>query len=140
MPNLTPAQRFHNIFKRWTGGATEAERNTAKKKMDEWLARNGKTRADISSIVAQAVADDAAANPPPPPDPRAAAPHPFEDPRFTPASLVEGIVAKYVAMSPHALVIFSLWVCLTHVYNRFGVAPRIALTSEGPDSGKTTAL
>jgi len=58
MPKLTSAQRFHNIFKRWTGGATEAERATAEKKMDEWLAKNGKTRADISSIVAEAVADD----------------------------------------------------------------------------------
>jgi Protein of unknown function (DUF3631) len=141
MPKLTPAQRFHNIFKRWMAGATEAERATAEKKMDEWLAKNGKTRADISSIVAQAVADDLAANPPPPPpsDPRDGALHPFDDPAFTPAGLVEGIVKKYVTMQWHASVIYALWICFTHVYTRFEIAPRIALTSEEPDAGKSTA-
>jgi len=140
MPKLTPAQRFHNIFKRWTCGATEAERATAEKKMDELLAKLGKTRADISSIVAEAVADDLAANPLPPSDPRDDAPHPFDDPRFTPVGLVEDIVAKYVTMNEHARIIFALWICFTHVYQRFPIAPRIALVSEGPDSGKTTAL
>jgi hypothetical protein len=139
MPKLTEAQRFHNIFKRWTSGATEAERATAERKMDQWLAKNGKTRADISSLVAQAHADDLAANPPPPPpDPRADAPHPYEDPRFTPAGLVEGIVAKYVTMKPYVSVISSLWTCFTHVYTQFAIAPRIELTSEDPDSGKST--
>jgi hypothetical protein len=140
MPKLTPAQRFHNIFKRWTNGATKAERATGEKKMDEWLAKNGKTRADISSIIAQAVADELAADPAPPPsDPRNAAPHPYADPQFTPAGLVEGIVSKYVAMQPHVLTIFALWICFTHVYLRFAIAPRVALISEEPDSGKTTA-
>jgi Protein of unknown function (DUF3631) len=141
MPKLTPAQRFQNIFKQWTSGATVHVRTTAEKKMDEWLARNGKTRSDISALVAEAVADDLKANPPPPPsDPRDGAPHPFDNPRFTPAGLVEGIIAKYVAMSEHVRVIYVLWIIFTHVYTKFSVAPRIALTSEDPDSGKTTTL
>ena len=87
------------------------------------------------------MADDAAAQPPPPPsDPRDAAPNPFDDPQFTPAGLVEGIVAKYVTMKPHVAVIYALWVCFTHVYTKFSIAPRIALISEQPDSGKSTAL
>jgi Protein of unknown function (DUF3631) len=140
MPKLTPAQRFHNLFKRWATGSTEAERATGEKKVDEWLARNGKTRADIAALLAEAHADELKANPPPPPpDPRADAPHPFEDPRFTPAGLVEGIVSRYVTMSSHALVIFALWICLTHVYMQLGIAPRVALVSEDPDSGKSIA-
>src|SRR5262249_41955336 len=106
---------------------------------DAWLKRHEKTRADIPSILAQAVADDAAAQPPPPPsDPRDGAPHPFDDPQFTPAGLVEGIVAKYVTMDEHVSVISSLWTVFTHVYLRFSTAPRLALGSEGPQSGKST--
>jgi hypothetical protein len=109
--------------------------------MDAWLKRHGKKRIDIPSILVQAAADDAAAQPPPPQsDPRDAAPNPFESSEFTPAGLVEGIVAKYVTMRSHVSVIFALLICLTHVYPRFRIAPRGALTSEEPDSGKSTAL
>jgi hypothetical protein len=141
MPKKTPAQRFHDIFRNWTSGANEHVRGEAEKKMDAWLAKNNKTRADISSIVADAVADDLKANPPPPPsDPRDAAPHPFEDPAFTPAGLVEGIIKKYVTMGEHECVIYTLWVIFTHVYRQFTIAPRIALTSEEENSGKTVLV
>jgi hypothetical protein len=140
MAKKTQAQQFAQFFALFTGGATEGERAAAERKMDAWLQRNGKTRADIPLILAQAVADDAAAAPPPPPsDPRDSAPHPFDDPAFTPAGLVEGIVGKYVAMAEYVRVIYSLWICFTHVYQRFAIAPRVALVSEEPDSGKTTA-
>ena len=138
MPKLTSAQRFHNIFKQWTSGATEHVRNTAEKKMDEWLARNGKTRADISSIVAEAVADDLKANPPSqPPDPRDVAANPFDSSEFSPAGLVAGILEKYVAAKPDLFTVLALWVPFTYVYTHFRIAPRIAVT--GPtDSGKST--
>ena len=137
----TPAQLFARIFALFMDtSAPPGERETAERKLDRWLKQHGKTRADIPSILAQAAVDDAAAQPPPPPsDPRDSAPHPFDDPRFTPAGLVEGIVAKYVTMKPHVAVIYSLWICFTHVYPQFKIAPRVALTSEGSDSGKTTA-
>jgi hypothetical protein len=136
----SPAQLFARIFATFMDtNAPQAERDVAATKMDAWLKRHGKGRADIPSILAQAVNDDAAAQPPPPPcDPRDAAPNPFDDPQFTPAGLVEGIVAKYVTMSEHARVITALWTPFTHVYTQFGIAPRIALVSEEPDSGKST--
>ena len=82
MPKKTPAQTFAAIFARFTAGSTPEERATGERMMDRWLARHGKTRADIPQILAQSVADDAASRPPPPPsDPRDTAPHPFEDPR-----------------------------------------------------------
>jgi Protein of unknown function (DUF3631) len=142
MPDLTAAQRkrFHDLFKRWTSGATEAERANGERLMDKWLAKNGKTRADITSILAEVHADELKKNPPPPQaDPRDVAPNPYDDPRYSPAGLVEGIVSKYVAMSSHALIIFALWICLTHVYMQLGIAPRVALVSENPDSGKSIA-
>src|SRR5262249_61080208 len=67
-------------------------------------------------------------------------PHPFNPPAFTPAGLVEGIITKYVTMREHERTVFVLWVIFTHVSKRFTIAPRIALVSEDPDSGKTTAL
>src|SRR5262249_33432692 len=36
-------------------------------------------------------------------------------------------------------VIYSLWIVFTHVYRRFEVAPRLALTSKKPFSGKSVA-
>jgi Protein of unknown function (DUF3631) len=141
MPKKTPAQHFAQLFALFTAGATEGERAAAERKMDAWLKRHAKTRADISSILVQAAADDAASQPSPPQsDPRDAAPNPFDDPRFTPAGLVEGITQKYVTMKWYVSVVYSLWICLAHVYTRFGIAPRVALISEEPDSGKTTAL
>ena len=141
MAKKTSAQHFAQLFALFTAGATEGERAAAERKMDAWLKRHGKTRADIAAILVQAAADEAAAQPPPPrSDPRDAGPNPFDDPAFTPAGLVEGIVAKYVTMPPDAASLFALWICFTHVYPRFKIAPRIALTSDGPDSGKSTAL
>ena len=137
----TSAQHFGHLFRRFTAGATAGERAAAEGKMDAWLKRHDKTRADIQSILVQAAKDDEAAQPhPPQSDPRDTATNPFDDPVFTPAGLVEGIVAKYVTMPPHTATIFALWICFTHVYPRFRIAPRVALTSENPNSGKSTAL
>jgi hypothetical protein len=113
----TPAQPFARMFATFMDkNAPRAERDVAERKMDAWLNRHARSRADIPSILAQAAADDAAAKPPPPPsDPRDAAPNPFDDPQFTPAGLVESIVAKYVTMSEHVRVITSLWTPFTHV-------------------------
>jgi hypothetical protein len=143
VPNkTTPAQLFARLFAVFMDkSAPQAERDNAEHKLDAWLKRNGKSRADIPSILAQAAADDAAAHPPPPPsDPRDDAPHPFDDPKYTPADLVEGIVKKYLRMQEHVLVIYVLWIIFTHVCTKFAIAPRVALNSEDPDSGKTTAL
>jgi len=136
----TPAQRFAAIFARFTSGSTPGERASAERAMDDWLKRHGKSRADIPSVLAQAVADDAAAAPPPPPsDPRDTQTNPFTSPEFTPVGLVHGIVGKYLAMEWYVHVVYSLWVVVTHVYTRYEIAPRLVMVSEGPDSGKSTA-
>jgi hypothetical protein len=53
--------------------------------------------------------------------------------------LVQGIVAKYLAMEWYVSVIYSLWIVFTHIYTKFEIAPRLALVSEDSDSGKSTA-
>src|SRR5262249_4051604 len=130
MPKKTPAQRFHDLFKQWTSGANEHVRAEAEKKMDGWLAKHGKTRADISSIVAEAVDAALKANPPPPPpDARVDESVRYDPKRHSVASLVENLLRAYVTMSEPVLVIYSLAICLTHVYTRFAIAPRIVLAS-----------
>jgi len=142
MPKNTPAQHFRDLFNRWTSGSTEHECAQGEKAADAWLKRNSKTRLDIPKILAQAVADDAAQQPPPPPpsDPRDAQKHPYEDPQFTPVGLVHGITGKYLTMTPHVHVIYTLFIVATHVYRQFDIAARLALVSERPDSGKSEAL
>jgi hypothetical protein len=140
MPKKTPAQHFRDLFNRFMAGSTEHERKQGECAMDAWLKRHGKTRIDAPAELAQAVADDKASQPPPPPsDPRDAQPHPFEDPKFTPVGLVHGIVGKYLTMEWYVRVIYSLWIVFTHVYPQFEIAPRLAMVSEEPDSGKSTA-
>jgi hypothetical protein len=145
MAKSTASQTFAKIFATWMHpGSEETLRKAAEHKADAWLKRNNKTRADIPAILAQAGKDDAAQNPsappPPPPDPRDSTAHPFDDDAFTVAGVVDGLVGKYVTMHPHVRTVFSLWICFTHVHGRFAIAPRIALISDDPSSGKTTSL
>jgi hypothetical protein len=134
----TPEQHFAKIFNLYSNGATKKERAAAERKMEAWLKRNGKTRADIRPMLAKADADDAAAQPPS--DPRDGAPHLYDNPLFNPLNLVQGIVKKYVTMDPSALVIYALWLIATFVYQQFRIVPRVAFISADPDSGKSTAL
>jgi hypothetical protein len=140
MPKKTPEQHFRDFFNMANDeAASQTERGEAEKAMARWLKRHGKTRRDIGAILLEAAKDDEKAKPSSPaPDPRDAAPHPFDDPNFTPAGLVEGIIKKHVCMTEHVSTIISLWTCLSHVYTQFAVAPRVVVTSEYPVSGKST--
>jgi hypothetical protein len=143
MAKETPEQKFAKIFfaSQHGGPETEGVRNNAEGRVNDWLKRHGKVRSDIPAILLQAARDAEAAKPPSPPpsDPRDSAPHPFDDPRFTPIALVDGLIAKYVTMPDHLRIILATWICFTHVYQQFAIAPRVAVVSEGPDSGKTIA-
>jgi hypothetical protein len=137
----TTAQQFAKIFAVFVDpGTPQGIRDNAESRMDAWLKRHGKTRSEIPSILAQAAVDDAASRPPPQPsDPRDTQTQPFDDPAFTPAGLVRGLSEKYLTMEWYVSVIYSLWICFTHVYTQFEIAPRLALVSEVPDAGKSVA-
>jgi hypothetical protein len=101
------AQKFADIFARFTSGSTAEERATGERMMDAWLKRNGKTRIDIPSVLAQAVADDEAASPPPPPsDPRDSDP---TGPIITPLDLVHALLQDYIALDKYEYVAMALW-------------------------------
>jgi hypothetical protein len=52
MAKTTPAQQFKKIFETWNHPGTEPElKATAERKMDAWLKRHGKTRADIPELL-----------------------------------------------------------------------------------------
>jgi hypothetical protein len=139
----TPEQKFKKLFDLSNDEATtQAERDAAQGKWREWLKRHDKKPIDISAILAQAERDDAAAKPSsqPPPDPRAGKPHPFDDPKYDPASLIENLVSRYLAMTNMVRVVYTLWIVATHIHAEFRVAPRVLLTSDEPEAGKTTAL
>jgi Protein of unknown function (DUF3631) len=142
MPKRTPEQTFAGFFEMANDeAASQAERDKAERAMVAWFKRQGKTRRDIRAILAKADEDDKKQNPPPPPpDPRNDASVQFDPKRHNPASLVEGLVKIYVTMPEHVRVIYSLAICLTHVYTKFSIAPRIAVVSRKAQSGKSVAL
>jgi putative DNA primase/helicase len=55
------------------------------------------------------------------------------------AALVEQ-VERYMVMEPGAAERVALWLLHTHVFQAFGITPRLAITSPRPQCGKTTLL
>jgi hypothetical protein len=139
---ITSEQRFKQLFSLWTSGATEGERAAAERSMDAWLKKHGKTRADIPSILAQALADEAAAQPPPPPsDPRDAQPAPDVGKNITPLDLIRRMWETYIAFeSPHEYVVASCWVLHCFAFDTFDTTPRLLFISPMEYAGKSTAL
>ena len=122
--------------------STPSQRLNARNKLIKRLAEESLDWAnDLPGILGAEWADSTtSSSPAPPSDPRDAAFHPFDNPEFTPASLVEAVTKRYVTMRPHLHVLYVLWLCFTHVYKKFVIAPRMHLTSEDPGAGKSVAL
>jgi hypothetical protein len=135
--NITPKAR-KRLRDLHASLSVPGQRTKAMEEIDKWLQKYGKTWNDVPELLYDANA--AAAAKAAQPDPRDAQPHPYEDPRFTPAGVVYGLTEKYLAMAPHVRVIYSLYIIATHVYPQFRIIPRLALVSEQPDSGKSVAL
>ena len=55
-------------------------------------------------------------------------------------ALVHRILEIYVALQPHELTTVALWTVYCHVFQRFMIAPRLALISPTHSCGKTTLL
>jgi uncharacterized protein DUF3631 len=142
MPKKTPEMTFAGFFNMANDpAASQTERDKANREMAAWLRRRGKTTRDIQAILVKAAEDEKAHNPPPPPpDPRKDASVRYDPERHNPASIVEALLKTYVTMPEYARVIYSLAICLTHVYTRFSIAPRVTLVSRLAFSGKSIAL
>jgi len=107
------------------------ERENARRKIDDILVRNKWTWNDLPELFRS----------------RPSAPednHPNDDyapnPHLNPLDLVHYILQQYVALTPHEYVAVALWVVHTHVYDRFMITPRLAVTSPVRGCGKTILL
>jgi hypothetical protein len=137
----SPAQHFAALFELWMRGATDGEKASAKKKVDAWLKRHGKTDGDIGAILAQARNDEAASQPPQPKsDPRNTGADPYAGTDFNVADLVHSMIERYIGLELYEYDAVTLWVIHTHVYERFMFTPRLLLTSPTKGHGKTTHL
>lgn len=54
--------------------------------------------------------------------------------------LVEGLISKFVWMSPEDRLAVALWILHTHVFERYNITPRLAVLSPVFGCGKTTLL
>ena len=141
MSKSTSAQTFAKIFELFIRGATAEEKAAAKRKMDAWLKRHGKTEADIPAILAQAGSDNAAAQPPPPSsDPRdTGTPGPIGR-NITPLDLIHALFQDYIVADKFEHVAMALWSAHTHVFDQFEHTPRLLPIGPVRSCGKTTVL
>ena len=128
------------------GSNNAQERETARVKIIELLARHGKSWNDLTELMSAGGAD---------PDPswstaeedqpttndaiRAGLLGEAKNPPNV-LELVRFILENFIDMQPHEYVATALWVLHTHVFQRSVVSPRLAFTSPVNGCGKTTAL
>lgn len=141
----TLASRLRQLFA-MLGSNNAQERETARAKIDELLAKHRKSWNDLTELMssgtgAQDPGWSAAADDPPTAGDAIRAGLPGEAKRPPNAlEYVRFIIEQHVAMEPHETLAAALWVLHTHVFERFVVSPRLAFTSPVNGCGKTTAL
>jgi hypothetical protein len=121
------------------GSTNAGESENARRKVDAWLRKYGKTWNDLPELLY---------------DPNASAVRPYTDPRDATAAqqaasnsgtisclaMIRAMVEQYVWLELHQYVVVALWIAHTHIYDRFLVSPRLALRSPVRNCGKTTLL
>jgi hypothetical protein len=122
-------------------GAEKSVADVAREQLLKLLVANSKTWNDIPEFLAVAAGVEAK---------KAPAQDPQQDPREATATAPEGkfniltvvhhMVETYVSMRPDERVAVALWILHTHVFDRFMVTPRLAMTSPVRGCGKTTLL
>jgi len=107
------------------------ERENARRRIDDILVRNKWTWNDLPELLRGGLSA---------PEDN----HPNDDqapnPHINPFDLVQYILEQYVVLTPHEYVAVALWIVHTHVYDRFMVTPRLAVTSPVRGCGKTILL
>ena len=128
------------------GSNNAQERETARAKINELLAKHRKSWNDLTELMSAGGAS---------PDPSWDV---ADDDRPTASDAVDAglpgnakrppnvfelvrfILEQFVSIDPHEYIAIALWVLHTHVFPRFVVSPRLAFTSPVNGCGKTTAL
>lgn len=112
------------------GSDNAGERETARIKIDELLAKHKKSWVDLPELLNGGAADEV---------PDTDVPHnaPLAPP---PLELIYHFIARYVQLDEHQLVAVTLWVVHSFVYSRFSITPRLVFYSPVRGAGKTTLL
>ena len=108
------------------------ERESARQWLNDLLIRCRKTWNDLTDLLLSPTSlswPDSTTGSSPPPG--------FDGSKFAVIDLVHRVVEWYVWLTPAQRVAVTLWTLHTHVYDRFQVTPRLAVTSPVPACGKT---
>jgi hypothetical protein len=124
---------------RLLGSDNANEREAARGKLIEELARNKYTWNDLDALIAEARAAElqAVKNPLQDDDAGAAG---VSSAKLHALYLVHGLLQAHIAAEPHELLAIALWVLHCHTYRQFMVSPRLALLSPVKGCGKSTLL
>jgi hypothetical protein len=118
------------------GSDNAGEREAARTKLVELLAKNKATWNDLPVLIAEAKAAELRAAKDPYDDPPAGA----APPNVNVLDCLRAVLGDYISVEAHELTAIVLWILHCHVYRRFMVTPRLALTSPVKGCGKTTLL
>ena len=137
---MDPRSRLAKLFG-MLGSDNAQERKSALARLQEIMRQTGKafdtltdddlTRLEASENAAQWRFDD---KQPPEPEPV------FDENQTNALGLVHHVLREYSDVKPHEYVGTALWTLHTHVWERFLIAPRLALLSPFRGCGKTELL
>src|SRR5262249_42245399 len=116
------------------GSRDAAEREAALQWLQDFLVSARKSWNDLTDLLCSPTSPswaDGADDSSPPPE--------FANPHLV-IDLLRQVLEWYTALTPIQHVAVTLWIAHCHVYDRFPVTPRLAVTSPVPECGKTTLM
>ena len=117
------------------GSSNPGERESAIRKVDEWLGKHRKTWNDLPELLHDETrASEAQA------DPRDTSASEPESTTVTPLDVVRYLLEDFLLLEPHEYIAVACWIVHTHLYEQFMVTPRLVATSPVRACGKTTLL
>jgi hypothetical protein len=119
------------------GSSNEHESEAARQKLHELLSKYRKTWNDLLELLQTGSSSDNAWGDH---DEQTEMAESEVKTDFSALELVHYALEKYVDLKPHEYIAVALWVLHTHVFDRFMISPRLAITSPVRDCGKTTLL
>ena len=131
------AHRVRKLFM-FTLRGNEQERETARQRLEELLAKHRKTLGDVDRLIALSVnqpektlgGDDG--DEPPSTQKAGKAPDIFE--------LVDWALRRFLFLEDHQYTALTLWILHTFIFREFQHTPRLALLSPVRNCGKSTAI
>ena len=147
--SLSELAHLHRLYSQMIRGGSAPERETARAKLEELLAKRRRTLADLDPalLAKMTKAFDAATTGATNRGPAGAADANAVSPvlneageQMTALDAVFGLLDFYLDVKDHERIAIALWVLLSHIYDRFDIAPRLALTSPVRGCGKTVTL